>query len=235
MASRLLLVLFLALAALPATAQRPSPEAVLEAWAADWRRAADGVEAVEVDERLVSQIEGPRRPVEVVGTGRLVYGRGRRPRRTPEQLVVNGRSVDPERFAGHARRLDRAFGAAGREVGAPPPLPSALLARADAVALYDDWLSGQPVWRVELRHGSEQADAWFTRSLRSPRLLRLRTEGGRGDRARLVRDLQFVRVAGLDLPRESRLDVVARQRRRLRNYVVSVSAAGTYTGHRVVR
>jgi hypothetical protein len=234
-----LLALLVPLAAVASAAQSaaqdlPDAQAVLDAWAADWRRAAAEVESVEMDETLERVLEGPRRPFDVTAEGSVRYRRGAGPERTTRRVTVNGREVDPERAG---RRLGRAFGPAGREVAGPPPPPNALLRRVERAEIEEDRARGRPAWRVTFRPAVGPADrvtAWFTRSERAPRLLRLRAEGRRpGGSA--FREVDYVRVDGLDLPLAARAEATVRQRRRLREYVVTLRASARYTGHRVVR
>lgn len=226
--------LLLALAALPAAAQ-PSAEAVVDAWAAGWRSAAEGVGGVEMAEAMERRLDGPRRDVDVVTEGRLIYRAGERPRRERLRARVDGEPVAVERAGGHDRRLGRAFGRGGRDLAAPPPLPSALFRRADVLDLTPDVLDGRAVWRVGfvLPRGGRGA-AWFTRSADAPRLLRTRTEGGRREGHRITRDVAYAPVAGLDLPVASRSDLVVRQRRRLREYRVTMRAEARYADHRLL-
>ncbi len=188
-------------------------------------------------ETVVREMEGPRRTAEVAGAGRIVYAPGERPRRIPEQATFNGRPIDPGRLSDQGDRIDRAFGPGGRELAGPPSLPFFLLRDAEALRLRPDRVDGLPAWRVDLRlaRGPDRGVAWFTRSAREPRLLRLRIEGARPPNGRIIRDLRFIRVDGLDLPLETQTELTVRQRRRLRNYVVTVTAVGRYADHRVTR
>ena len=233
---RLLALALLVLAALPAQAQRPAARAVLAAWADDWRRAAAGVTAIGVDETVAQQIDGPRGAIEIDKRGRILYRPDAPPERVPERFLINGQPVDPELIPDMRRRADRAFGPGGRDFSAPPSLPSDLFRAAEALGLQDDRVGGRDAWRIALRlDRGDRAEAWFTRSTTTPRLLRLRTDGRRPYGGRLVRDLQFVRVNGLDVPVTSRTTFTARQRRRLRDYAVTLTADARYTGHRIVR
>ena len=230
----LLAALLVALA--PATAQPstvPSGREVVEAWLADWRRAAEGVDRVEGREETAQTFDGPRRETRIEVEGRVALAPGRRTRRAPDRVRVDGRDLDPAESPRAADRWRRAFGPAGREVAAPPVLPIDLLATAGPGALRPDRWDGQDAWRVELDTRFDRAQAWFTRSP-SPRLLAVRAEGRRPRGGRLSREVVYVRVDGLDVPARTSTAFTVRQRRRLRGYVVTLSAVGTYTDH-VVR
>ena len=235
----------LLLAALSAPlAAQPSAEALAERWLADWRRAAASVTAIEVDERAERTLDGARRTTRVATDASVRYARGERADREVRSVRVDGREVDPERGPRLGRRLGRAFGPGGREIAAAVRLPGPLLARAGALSVEPDRLGGQAVWRVALRlpppprapldARADRGTAWFTRG-ESPRLLRLRVEGERPRGGRLTRDVRYVRVDGLDLPARAEVELTVRQRRRLRDYVVRLSAETTYSGHRVRR
>ena len=223
---RLALLLLLAAAA----HAQPAPDALLDAWRADWRRAASGVEAVTARESSAWTVEGPRGRTRVEARGTLRYDGGR-PERSLDEVRVDGRRVSADRGRGQGRRWERAFGPAGREVHAPPALPGVALARADARGIAEDRIGGTPAWRVDLDTPLDEARVWFTRSASSPRLLAARFEGRRPRGGRIVREVRYVRVEGLDVPAEARTTFTARQRRRLREYFVTLTAVGTYTGH----
>lgn len=220
-----------------AAAAQPSGDAVLEAWAEGWASAARGVTVVEFDESMERTFEGPRGETVVAIDARIGYTRDLRPDRSVRRVRVNGTEVDAAREPRHRRRLERAFGDAGREVSSPPALPVVALRRARALGLEDDRVDGVAAWRVRLdapeASGVDRAEAWFSRS-RSPQLLRLRLEGRRPRGGRIVRDVRYVRVEGLDLPAETRTTFTTRQRRRLRDYVVSLTATSRFRDH-VVR
>ncbi len=220
-----LAVLLLVFAA-SASAQ-PAPGAVLDAWRDGWQRAAAGVRDVEARERTEWTIDGPRGQTVVEGTGTVRLGDGAR---EVDRVRVDGREVSADRGPRQGRRWQRAFGPAGREVRAPPLLPDAVLRGARALAIEADRVGGVPAWRVALDARPDRAEAWFTRS-EAPRLLAVRLEGERSRGGRIVREVRYVRVAGLDLPTESRTEYTARQRRRLREYFVTLTAVGTYTAH----
>ncbi|WP_412063638.1 hypothetical protein [Rubrivirga sp. IMCC45206] len=231
-------VLLLLLAA-PLAAQ-PSADAIVEAWLADWRLVARGVDRIEADESAVWTVDGPRGVLEVEADGVLIWGQGR-PERAVDRLVVDGERVDARRAGAAGDRWQRAFGPASREVLRPPGLPGRLISRGEPVEAANDTYAGQPAWRVTFGRGGQ---AWFTRSAASPRLLAIRIEGereGRGGRrgrggesGRLVREVRYVRVRGLDLPASADTQFTIRQRRRLREYFVTLTASAGYSRH-VVR
>ena len=214
---------------------QPAPGALVAAWAEGQGGAARDVEAVVLTERVEREVEGPRRAMGVTFAGTVRYARGGRPERTVDAVTVDGRDASAEWGGAVRERLGQAFGPAGRDLAAPPPLPLAVLARAEpdgpAVA---DRVDGEAAWRVRLRPARRErggrVEAWFSRA-DAPRLLRTRAER-RHRGARLVREVDYARTAGLDLPRDVRTTATVRQRRRLRDYVVTVRSAGRY---RVVR
>lgn len=222
-------LLALALAPL-AVAQPATPSAseVVDAWADGWRRAMAGVDRVEAEERAEHTFDGPRRRTTVEIEGRATLGPGR-PDRQPRRTRLDGRVLDPDEAPRAVGRWVRAFGPAGREVGAPPPLPFGLLADARVGDLHAETYEGQAVWRVDLSVRDDRVRVWFTRSASDPRLLAVRVEGDRPRGGRLVREVRYARVRGLDLPTESRTTFTVRQRRRLRAYVVTLSASGSYS------
>jgi len=224
---RLALALLLLVAA-PALAQ-PSASSVVEAWRADWRQAAQGVAGIDAREEAEWTIDGPRGRTVVEADGRIRYTRGR-PERDLDRVRVNGRDVPPDRGRGQGQRWQRAFGPAGREVHAPPPLPVALLGSAEPDRVEADREGGVAAWRVAFDARVGRAEAWFTRS-GAPRLLRLRVEGDRPRGGRFTHDVRYARVRGLDLPARSQTTFTVRQRRRLRNYLVTLRADATYTDH----
>lgn len=224
---RLLLVLLLLLVA-PSVAQ-PAPGAVVDAWLADWRRAAAGVSDIQARETVDWTVDGPRGRLLIEADGRVRYGDGD-PLRDIRLLRVDGRDVPADRARFHGRRWRRAFGPAGPEVQAPPPLPAPFLRNARPVRIEADRESGAAAWRVALDTRADRAEAWFSRTA-SPRLLRLRVEGARPRGGRFVRDVRYARVGGLDLPAEAETTFTVRQRRRLRDYLVTLRADATYTGH----
>jgi len=209
----------------PAT---PSGREVVEAWADGWRRAMAGVDRIEAEERAEHTFDGPRRRTTIQIEGRATLGPGR-PGRRPRHTRIDGRALDPEDAPRAVGRWVQAFGPAGREVGAPPPLPAALLMNARVGDLRAETYDGQAAWRVDLSAREDRIRAWFTRSASDPRLLAVRVEGERPRGGRIVREVRYARVRGLDLPTESRTTFTVRQRRRLRAYVVTLSASGSYS------
>jgi hypothetical protein len=223
---RLALVL-LALVAAPVVAQ-PSAASVVEAWRADWRRAVQGVDGVDAREEAEWAIDGPRGRTVVEADGRVRYSGGR-PERDLDRVRVNGRTVPADRGRGQGQRWQRAFGAAGREVHAPPLLPVALLRSAEPDGIEADREGGVAAWRIRFDAPLGRAEAWFSRS--DARLLRVRVEGQSRRGGRYARDVRYARVRGLDLPVRAETTYTVRQRRRLRNYLVTLRADATYTGH----
>lgn len=211
-------------------ASQPAPQALLSAWAEDQQDAFRGVESVTLAEQVAHAVEGPRGATEVVFRGTIRYARGAQPERDVESVAVDGRTEDRERGGRARRRLGRAFGPAGRELAAPPPLPLPALASAEAAGTATaDRVDGEDAWRLALggRRG-RRAEVWFSRSRTAPpRLLRTRTET-RHRGARVVRETDYARSGSLDLPREVRTEATVRQRRRLRDYVVTVRSVGRY-------
>ncbi|PAP77628.1 hypothetical protein [Rubrivirga marina] len=224
---RIALVL-LVLAAAPAVAQ-PSATSVVEAWRTDWRRSAQGLAGIDVREEAEWTIDGPRGRTVVEADGRIRYSRGI-PERDLDRVLVNGREVPADRGRGQGQRWQRAFGPAGREVHAPPLLPLALLGTAEPDRIEADREAGVAAWRVGFDSPAGRAEAWFTRS-GAPHLLRVRTEGERPRGGRFMRDVRYARVRGLDLPVRAEATFTVRQRRRLRDYLVTLRADATYTGH----
>ena len=218
----------LLLLSLAASAQaQPTAGAVVDAWRAGWARAERG--AVEVAERSAHDFKGPRGGREVAIEATVRYAPGAPPRRTVRRVEVGGREVDVRRGPDSGRRFRRAFGPAGRFVTQPPPLPDRLLA-APARDLSETRFEGAEAWRVTLGTEPGASTAWFTRSARVPRLLAIRTEH---DGGAVTREIRFVRVDGLDLPASVRASATVRQRRRLRDYVVTLDVASAYSAHAV--
>ena len=227
------LCLLLVLAA-PASAQRaPDAQALLDGWAADWRRAARSVEAIEAEERMTRTVDGPRGDLRIETESTVRYDRDGAPSRGVTRLRVNGRDRDP-RDRRTRGRFGRAFGPAGRDVVAPPLLPGVAFADAEAGGIEADRLGGTPAWRVDLRLGDrpDRATAWFSRGPR-PRLLRVRFEGARPGRGRYERTVEYARVDGLDLAVATETAVTVRQRRRLRSYEVTLTSEGRYSAFRL--
>ncbi len=220
--------LLLVLASASAVAQ-PAPGAVLDAWRDGWDRASAGVDGVEVREEAEWAVDGPRRRTVVEVSARVRYDGGA-PDREVGRARVDGRDVDPERGRGQGGRWQRAFGPAGREVLAPPRLPDAVLGTARGLRITADRVDGVPAWRLDLDTRADRAEAWFTRS-EAPRLLALRLVGRRPRGGEIEREVRYVRVAGLDLPARARTTFTARQRRRLRQYFVTLTAVGDYSRH----
>jgi len=229
-ARRLLLVLA-ALAALPAAAQ-PDPGAVVDAWRADWRRASTRVQSVEAQERTEWTIDGPRGRTRIEVEADIRFDLDAPPQRDVRRVRSHGRDMPAERGRGHGRRWQRAFGPAGREVQAPPDVPGAVLGSARAVGIAADRLDGTLAWRVALQSSEDRTEAWFTRGAR-PRLLAMRFEGQRPRGGRIVREVRYVRVDGLDLPASASTTFTALQRRRLREFHVTLTAEATYDRHSV--
>ena len=222
--------LLLLVVAVQARAQTPNAAEVVAAWQSGWDRAYAG-QTLEADERSVRTVEGPRGDLRVEAEGTVAYAADRPPARTAERLRVGGRELRPGAGARYGRRVGRAFGPAGRLAAAPAPLPDRVLAGARASDLTPTALDATPAWRVSLAGDRGQGQAWFTRDARAPRLLALRTEAGVGD-GRVVREVRYVRVDGLDLPAGVRAQATVRQRRRLRDYVVTLAVVADYSGHR---
>ena len=221
----------LLLLTLAASAQaQPTAPSVVDAWRAGWARAERDVEGVEIRERSAHDFRGPRggREVEIEATVRYVPGE--RPQRLVRRVEVGGREVDRRRGPDSGRRFRRAFGRAGRFVTQPPPLPHRLLGAAVASDLEEARFDDADAWRVTLDTERGVSTAWFTRSARDPRLLAVRTER---DGGRVTREVRYVRVEGLDLPASVRASATVRQRRRLRDYVVTLDVASDYSDHAV--
>ena len=230
---RLLPLLLAVLVAAPAAAQ-PDARALLDGWLRDWRRAAADVDAVVMRERTDWTVDGPRGRTVVEGEATVRYTRGGPPERDVERVRVDGREVAPDRGRRSGRRWQRAFGPAGREVHAPPPLPGPLLAQARPLRVEADRFGGVAAWRVTLDVPTDRTDAWFTRGAQ-PRLLAMRFEGPRPRGGRIAREVRYTRVGGLDVPAASETTFTARQRRRLREYYVTLSAEARYDRHDVRR
>lgn len=224
------------LVAAPALAQRPpDAQALLDGWAAHWRRAARGAEAIEADERLSREVDGPRGRVTIETDAGVRYDRAGAPRRDVRRLRVDGRDLTPDDRRAQGR-LRRAFGPAAEELVAPPALPGLAFADAEAAGIAADRLGGRAAWRVDLRlvRGLDRATAWFSQGA-EPRLLRVRLDGERPRGGRYERTVDYARVDGLDLAAATEATVTLRQRRRLREYVVVLSSEGRYAGYRVTR
>ncbi|MEL6615631.1 MAG: hypothetical protein AAFQ43_07830 [Bacteroidota bacterium] len=234
--STVCLVSALPLAA-PAEAQNRSGASVLADWLADWRRAASGVTAVRVEETLDRTVDGPRGDIEMRTQGRVTYSPGGRADREVRRAELDGRLAGPPARRRFESRTDRAFGAAADLLRRPPPLAGPFVAsataqgRARAVRL-----DGRPAWRVTARTPrlDSPVSLWFSRD-GSPRLLRVRVEQSLTRRGRAVFEADYRRVNGLDLAESLRTTVTLRQRRRLREYEVSLRARGTYRAPRIVR
>lgn len=216
---------FLLLAVAVSAEAQPRAEAVVEAWRAGWARDAAGVEGVALVERARHRVEGPRGGREVEIDAVVDYPTGQRPERRVQRVRVGGQDVDRQRAHDDGHRLRRTFGRAGRYASWPPPLPDRLLARARASDLRPVQYGPTDAWQVTLETERGPSTAWFTRSADRPRLLAVRTER---DEGRVTREIRYARIQGLDLPAESRASVTIRQRRRLREYVVTLDVWATY-------
>lgn len=224
-------------------AQAQDGSAVLDAWRRSARAATAGVTAVTLDEDVVQVIEGPRDPMRLETRGSVRLAPDARPDRTVLEARVNGRPVEPARLPFLARRLGRAFGPAGGEAARPAPLPDVLLRDAQATGLSAETLGGQTVWRVAFTRAGRGADrddgrrsqgqAWFSRGA-TLRLLRLEL-GGEGPNGTVRRTIDYNLVAGLDVPTAMRTEVSVRQRRRIRTFLITLTAEATYRGARVER
>lgn len=230
------LAFFLLILAAAVDAQPTGPE-LLASWREDWNRAAEGVEAVRVRETLDRTVDGPRGEIEVRTEGTLRYPISGPPSRDVDRAELDGRRVGPAARRRFEDRTERAFGPAGGLLLRPAPLPGPLLAQAlaDERVRRDD-IDGRPAWRtsLDLREGGATALAWFSRE-DAPRLLRLRIQQDLPRRGRVVFEADYQRERGLDVPDALRTTVTVQQRRRLREYQVSLRARGTYRGAEIVR
>ena len=225
----LLLVAVLGLTASDSASAQPSAEAVVEAWADGWDRAWGRTSSVVLTERAEQSVDGPRRDLRIETEGTLTLSPGRRPERRINETRVNGRRAETERGPRGRDRLRRAFGPPGREVLAPARLPVDWLPGAEPVRLVEDRLDGRAAWRVDMRSPAfDDLSVWFSRSESDPELLGVRGEGARPGGGRVVRDIRYARADGLDLPRLSETTFTGRQRRRLRDYVVTLRAESRY-------
>lgn len=230
------LALLFALVATAASAQ-PSGADLLADWRTGWDRASAEVDAVEMRETLDRTVDGPRGDIEARTEGRLEYPLDGPPRRDIRRAELDGRrlgAVARQRFENRTRR---AFGPAGGLLLRPAPLPGRFLSGARAEGrVTRSTVDGRPAWRVRIRGAGVDADvtAWFTRE-DTPHLLRLRVEQSLPERARAVFEADYREVDGLDVPTTLRTTVTLRQRRRLRDYVVSLRARGTYRTPEFVR
>lgn len=234
--STVLLASALPLAA-PAEAQQRSGASVLTDWQSDWRRAASGVLAVQVEETLDRTVDGPRGDIDMRTQGRLRYGASGGVDRDVARAELDGRRAGPVAQRRFENRTDRAFGAASDLLRRPPPLAGPFLASATATGRARPVrLDGRDAWRVSVRTPrlDGPVSLWFTRG-DSPRLLRIRAEQSLARRGRAVFEADYRRVRGLDLAESLRTTVTIRQRRRLRDYEVSLRARGTYRAPRIVR
>ncbi len=214
---------------LPAAAlAQPRAQAVVDAWRAGWDQAEPSAGGVEMTERSTHTFEGPRGGRQVEIEAALRYRAGQRPERHVRRVRVEGQDVRPERGHHSHRRLERAFGRSGRMATRPPPLPHRMMGQAQARDLQEAQYQGRSAWRVTLETERGESLAWFTRSARSPQLLAIRTER---DGRRVVREIRYTRVRGLDLPASVDASVTARQRRRLRDYTVSLRVASAFSDH----
>lgn len=207
---------------------QPRAEAVVDAWRANWERAERSMSGFTMSERSTHTFEGPRGGRDVEMEAALTYRSGERPQRRVHRVEVGGQEVDPQRDPDSRRRLHRTFGRSGRAVTQPPPLPDRLMAQADARDLIPVRYQGSNAWQITLETERGESTAWFTRSARSPRLLAVRTER---DEGRVEREIRYTRVQGLDLPASVTASVTAQQRRRLREYVVTLRVSSAFTSH----
>jgi hypothetical protein len=239
--------LLLVIAAPLAHAQSASD--VVGAWQRDWRAAAAGVEAVEMRETVVREIEGPRGTVRVETAARLRYAPGARAERVVERATVNGQDVDPERLPDLDARHERALGRGPSPLLRAPPSPDALLAMARLRGLRRETADGVPVWRVEIelparrrRRGDRRPPhdappeppvgaAWFAGEADAPRLVRLDLPAGPHG----TLHVEYRRVDGLDVPAAADGRARLRQQRRLRGYEVTATVRATYADHRIAR
>ena len=234
--ARVLRLAFLLLLASTASAQ-PSGGDLLADWRRGWASAARDVEAVVMQETLDRTVDGPRSDIEMRTEATLTYARRGQPQREVERTELNGRRAGRVARRRFESRADRAFGAGAALLRRPPPLPATFLADADALTdASRDRVDGRPAWRIRARVPSVRTDLtlWFSRDDR-PELLRIRTEPDLPRDARAVLEADYRRVDGLDVPATLRTTITLRQRRRLREYVVSLRARGTYRAPEFVR
>ena len=233
------LALLLVVFAQGALAQ-PAPGAVVGAWQARTRAAVRGVDRVEADEEAQRRIEGPRGTIEIVTAGRIALRPDGPVRRAITQASVDGAAVAPERLARLDARFERAFGRGFAETTRDLRLLPRLLEDGRAVRLDASDVDGRPAWRVAFAlqedgpAGSPVAEAWFTRSADTPRLLRVRLRGERRDEG-FVRTVDYTPAGGLDVPAAVETRIEVRQRRRLRSYTTLVTIRARYAAVRVLR
>lgn len=229
--SAALLLLFLG----PLAAAQTSGDEVLSRWRDRWADAARGVEAVVVRETLDRTVDGPRGEIEMRTESTLTYSRDGATDRDVDRALLDGRPIGPLARRRFESRTDRAFGSGSDALLRPALLPGVLLANASASGSASAAsLDGRPALRVPVRLPSARGIAWFSRD-DSPRLLRLRVTSTLPGRARAVTEANYRPVGGLDVPTDLRTTVTLRQRRRLREYVVTLHARGTYRAPRIVR
>ncbi len=258
-AVRLVLLLVLTAASSVGAASQPAPDAVVDAWRARTRAAARGVDRVEVNETAERRIDGPRGAVEIVTVARVELAPGEQGRRTVTQATLDGAALSPERLQHLDQRYARAFGHGVAEATNELRLVPLPLARGSATRLDASDVGGRPAWRVSLdlplpppeqpagrRRGRRAgpppgppgppptAEAWFSRSTDTPRLLRMRVRGELRGRA-FVRTVDFSPAGGLDVPSAAETRVEVWQRRRLRSYTTLVTVRAQYAGARIVR
>ncbi|MEM6326660.1 MAG: hypothetical protein AAF791_06025 [Bacteroidota bacterium] len=216
---------------------QPTGAELLSDWREGWREASQGVASVTVRETLDRTVDGPRGDIEMRTEGRLRFPLDRPPQREIDRQELDGRRVTPLARRRFEARTNRAFGPAARTLLRPAPLAGRALASATAEGpAIRTQMSATPAWRIALRLPGVDGDAtaWLSREP-TPRLLRLRIEESVDRQARVVYEADYRRVSGLDVPTDLRTTVTLRQRRRLREYVVSLHARGTYRTPEVVR
>lgn len=250
------LSLLIAVATLAGAAHAQSASDVVGAWQRGWRAAAAGVEAVEMSETVVREIDGPRGTVRVETTARLRYAPGERAERTVERAAVNGEAVAPERLPDLDARHARAIGRGRSPLLRAPPSPDAFLATARLRGVRRETLDGESVWRVEVElpprgdrrrtdgrqppparsprsrpPGPPLGAAWFAGDVDAPHLIRLDLPAGPHGTLRV----DYRRVDGLDVPASADGSTRLRQQRRLRDYEVTATVRATYADHRIAR
>lgn len=216
-------------------AAQTSGDDLLSRWWEAWADAARDVEAVVVRETLDRTVDGPRGEIEMRTESTLTYSRDGATDRDVDRALLDGRPVGPLARRRFETRTDRAFGSGADALLRPALLPGILLADASATgAASPARLDGRPALRVPIRLPAGRGLAWFSRD-ESPRLLRLRLMAALPGRARVVTEADYRTAGGLDVPTDLRTTVTLRQRRRLRDYVVTLHARGTYRAPRIVR
>jgi len=221
---------------------QPDAETLLRAWRASQVERGRALSHVAFIERAVREADSP------FGTRRMVVENevaGNPDRndwtRTILALRVDGRTPPKARWDAMEERWHDFTRPEFTRLSQAVLLPQRFLNEIKPIGdVAEESLEGLPVWRVDAVPASadspvEQVTLWFDRdsgALARSRL-RLHTRSRRGT-TNLDAVIDFIRVEGLDVPRQRALEGTVRTRRRGDVFTILVSLDATYHDYRFV-